>query len=48
MRCPPLSGGIGDLTCGAGRPGAGMAEPAEAGRVALVEVTRPQRHTCRG
>ena len=27
---------------------AAVAEPAEVGRVALVEVGRPQRHTCRG
>src|SRR4029453_18047048 len=26
----------------------GVAEPTEVGRVALVEVSRPQRHTCRG
>ena len=26
----------------------GVAEPTEVGRVALVEVGRPQRHTCRG
>jgi hypothetical protein len=25
-----------------------LAEPTEVGRVALVEVCRPQRHTCRG
>jgi hypothetical protein len=25
-----------------------VAEPTEVGRVALVEVSRPQRHTCRG
>ena len=25
-----------------------VAEPAEVGRVALVEVGRPQRHSCRG
>ena len=35
-----------------GRAGArlrgGVAEPTEVGRVALVEVSRPQRHTCRG
>ena len=27
---------------------AGVAEPTEVGRVALAEVSRPQRHTCRG
>jgi len=26
----------------------GVAEPTEVGRVALAEVSRPQRHTCRG
>ena len=26
----------------------GVAEPAEVGRVALAEVSRPQRHPCRG
>jgi hypothetical protein len=26
----------------------GMAEPAEMGRLALVEIGRPQRHACRG
>src|ERR1700733_8387898 len=33
---------------GATRLRDGMAEPAEVGRVALVEISRPQRHTCRG
>jgi hypothetical protein len=33
---------------GATRLRGGVAEPTEVGRVALAEVTRPQRHTCRG
>ena len=33
---------------GATRLRGGVAEPTEMGRVALVEVSRPQRHTCRG
>jgi len=28
--------------------GGGVAAPTEVGRVALVEVSRPQRHSCRG
>ncbi len=33
---------------GATRFRGGVAAPTEMGRVALVEVRRPQRHTCRG
>jgi hypothetical protein len=33
---------------GATRLRGGVAEPTEVGRIALAEVTRPQRHTCRG
>ena len=33
---------------GGTRPPAGVAEPAEMGRLALVEVGRPQRQACRG
>ena len=43
---------LGGRSSRAGREGArlrgGVAEPTEVGRLALVEVGRPQRHTCRG
>src|SRR5271165_2199110 len=43
---------LGRRPCGLGRGGTrlrgGVAEPTEVGRVALVEVGRAQRHTCRG
>jgi len=35
-----------ELERGATRVRGGVAAPTEVGRVAFVEVTRPQRHTC--
>ena len=37
-----------EWSAGATRVRGGVAEPTEVGRVALAEVSRPQRHTCRG